>query len=141
MKSLNIKYSVLVLLMGLATVFTSCKDDDDDHHDPHPVNSATITITSPAEGSQVNANQTVAITGSISAQNTLHGYTLTIRKKADSTVLFTENVHDHAATITINKTWNVGAVAAHTDLELEVVTALDHDGNTASKKVNFHAMP
>ena len=141
MKSFQIKSALFTFLLALAILFTGCKNDHDHDPTPHQDNSATITITSPAEGSVVNAGQTVAITGTISAINTLHGYNIIIRRKSDNVEIFKKEVHDHAANLTISESWTVDAFTQHTDLELEVIATLDHDGKTASKKVNFHAMP
>lgn len=104
-------------------------------------NDATITITSPTEGQQVNANQTLQITGTINGLATIHGYKLRIRANGDTAVIYQKDVHDHKALITILDTWTVPGVTAHTPLELEVIATLDHDGNFVNKKVNFHAMP
>lgn len=104
-------------------------------------NLATISIASPMANQMVTSNQAITIQATISGLATIHGYKLFIRKKSDSTVLFTKDVHEHATNITVSETWTVPVVTAHTDLELEVVATLDHDGNTFSQKVDFHAMP
>ncbi len=134
---LNAVVSAFLLLSILG--FSSCKDHDDDHKvDP---DKAVITITNPTPGMEVKANQEVTITGSITSPETLHGYTIYIRKKADNSEVFKKEVHDHKKEITISQPWTVDAVTEHVDLELEVTAAVDHDGNLISKKVSFHAMP
>ena len=137
MKNFQIKSAFTAFLLLVTIAFSSCGDDDDDVQPVEP----SITITSPSVGQEVKSVQTLNITGTIKAENTLHGYTIYIRKKADNTEVFKKEIHDHKTEITINELWTVEAVTAHTDLELEVVGTLDHDGNTISKKVSFHAMP
>ena len=142
MKNFQIKSAFSAFLLLFAVAFSACdKDDDDMPVDPVTPVTSTITITSPTEGQEVKANQTVNITGTIVAENTLHGYTIYIRKKADNTEVFKKEIHEHKPEITINQPWTVDNYTTHTDLELEVVGTLDHDGNTISKKVSFHAMP
>ena len=139
MKIFNLKTAAAASLFLLSATFTSCKDDDDTNVKPEPV-IPTITITSPTPGQEVKANQTVNITGTIKAEHTLHGYTISIRKKDDTTHVFKKEIHDHKAEISINQPWTVDNYKSHTDLELEIVSALDHDGKTISKKVSFHAI-
>lgn len=140
MKNFQLRTVFSAFLLLLATTFTACDKDDDDATVTPEVPMG-ITITAPTEGQEVKANQTVTITGTIKAENTLHGYTIYVRKKADNSEVFKNEIHDHAKEITINQAWTVDNFTAHTDLELEVVGVLDHDGNTISKKVSFHAMP
>lgn len=104
-------------------------------------NFATINITAPVTGQEVHSNQAVAIKGNITGFATLHGYKLKLRRTSDNFILDSADVHDHNKDIVINQTLNVGAITTHTELELEVIATLDHDGNTESKKVSFHAMP
>src|SRR5688572_7669516 len=137
MKNFQLRSVFTAFLLLVAFAFTSCGDDDDDVQPITP----TITITAPTQGQEVKANQTLNITGTIVAPETLHGYTIYIRKKADNSEVFKKEIHDHKAELTINEPWTVGAITGHTELELEVVATLDHDGNTISKKVSFHAMP
>ena len=118
----------------------SCTQTDKTE-DPAPMNSAVITITSPTENYMGMVTDSVHITGTITGQQTLHGYTLSIRKKADNAKVFYKSIHDHKTAIEINQKWKAAGLEGHTDLVLEIVTTLDHDGNKASKKVNFHLMP
>jgi hypothetical protein len=140
MKNFQIKSAFSAFLLLLSLTVVSCRDDDDDNA-VEPIPTATITITSPTEGAMVMANDSLTISGTIAGEQTIHGYTIYVRKKADNSVLFNKEVHDHKANITINQKWGVGAVTGHTELELEVVATLDHEGHTTSKKVNFHGMP
>ncbi|KAA9325688.1 hypothetical protein [Adhaeribacter soli] len=125
-----------LFLIGAFSCTESYKNDD-----PAPHNSAVITITSPSENYMGMPTDSVHITGTITGQQTLHGYTISIRKKTDNAEVFFKSVHDHKTAIEINQKWKAAGLEGHTDLVLEIVTTLDHDGNKASKKVNFHLMP
>jgi hypothetical protein len=138
MKNFQLRSVFALFLLVVITAFSACKDEDDDTVQPI---TPTVTITSPTEGQEVKANQTVTITGTIVAPETLHGYIIYIRKKADNSEIFKKEIHDHKTEITISEPWTVDAVTGHTELELEIVGTLDHAGNTVSKKVSFHAMP
>src|SRR5688500_18339229 len=139
MKLFNIKSSLFFLLLFLGFAIVSC--DDDSEANVEPTKTAIITVTSPAENGMVTANDSATVSGTIEAAENLHGYTISIRRKADHTEIFRKESHAHKPTLTFSFKWLVENVTKHTELELEIITALDHDGNTASKKVNFHAMP
>lgn len=96
-----------------------------------------ITIHSPQSGDTYHHQDEVHITGKIEWTQTLHGYELIIRKVSDGTVVFSKDDHVHDKVITFDERWT-NDLDDHTDLELEVITALDHDGATFSEKVSFH---
>lgn len=112
----------------------ACKKDDHDH------NEATIEISSPTEGQMVMAGGNLAIKATLTGTESLHGWKVELRKKADNTVLFTADNHDHQMVLTIDEVWT-NNVTEHTDLVLEVFAQLDHDGTFATKTVNLHAHP
>jgi hypothetical protein len=136
MKNFQIKTALNFLLLLVLTAFSACEDD---HVDPE--NSAEITISNPADNGIVSEGQTVNIAGTIVGAHELHGYIINIRRKSDNVVVFSKSNDDHNANITINENWTVGTITEHTEMELEVVATLDHDGNTASKKITIHALP
>ena len=136
MKNYQLKAVFAAFLLAISASFSACNNDDDD-----VVPAAEITITTPADGGIVNAGESVAITGTIAGNTEIHGYTLTVRQKSDSKVLFTKEIHDHSKDITINETWAVDTVAKYKELEMEILATLDHDGNTQSKKITLYALP
>jgi hypothetical protein len=140
MKSLFHKSTFSFISCLLLSGAFSCTESDK-NEDPAPLNSAVITITSPSENYMGMPTDSVHISGTITGQQTLHGYTISIRKKADNAEVFYKSIHEHKTAIEINQKWKANGIESHTDLVLEIVTALDHDGNKASKKVNFSLMP
>lgn len=122
------------LLLGLlAAGFTACKHDDDHHHGNDT--QATITLASPTAGQQFQPGDTVTITGTVVTEESMHGYILYIRRKPQLDTLYSYSGHEHGTSAAISQKWV--NTASQTDLELEVKVTLDHDGNTASKKVIF----
>ena len=115
---------------------TACKKDkatdESTEHEDHPT--AVITITSPNENDTIQGN--FSVTGTIVGTANLHGYQVTVTNTLNDSIIYQNDVHDHLANFTINQavTHNY---TAYTPFKLEVVTALDHDGNTASKTVHF----
>ena len=136
MKTPPFKSIFATFFIAVCLTTFSCKENH--HEDPHPKNDATITISSPKEHSSVAAQDSVHITGTITATQTLHGYTIFVRRKSDNKELFKKEFHVHSTNITIDQKCLLNNPAsARQALELEVVTALDHAGNTASKKAEF----
>jgi len=133
------KKFIMLLLPAIAlfslVALNACKKDEHDHG-----NEATIEITSPTEGQQFHNGETVTIKATLTGKEALHGWKIEIRKKSDGTVLFSDDDHDHATTLTVEKTW-VNTVTDHADLIVEVFAQLDHDGAKSSKTVNIHAHP
>ena len=116
---------------------TACKKDkstDDNHtdHEDHPT--AVITITSPHENDTIQGNFTVM--GTIVGTANLHGYQVTVTNTLNDSIVYQNEVHDHLAEFTINQAIT-NPFTVYTPLKLEVVTAIDHDGNTESKTVHF----
>src|SRR6478609_3941567 len=93
-------FSALFLILSLATF--SCKETVETET-PHPLNEATISVLTPTEHEAVTSADSVHITGNITGRETIHGYTLTIRKKADNSELFTKKIHVHNTQIEINQ--------------------------------------
>jgi len=130
MKSINIYFS---LVLGVTVFVSSCKKEEDDHHDVP----ATIEIAAPLATGMYNQGDTVFINATVTAEAAMHGWELHLRKKADQTEVFAADAHDHAATYNISEYW-INNVTSDTQMELEVMATIDHDGNTANKKVEFH---
>ena len=139
MKTFLKKSPLFFLFLLLAFVTFSCQEDSEDIVEP--TKTATITITSPATNGMVMANDSATVSGTIEAAEKLHGYSISIRRKSDNAEIFRQESHAHNTTLNFSHKWLVENITTHTELELEIIATLDHDGHTASKKVNFHAMP
>lgn len=118
------------------TVFTACKKDkstdDSSTHEDHP--SAVITITSPNENDTIQGN--FSVIGTIAGTGNLHGYQVTVTNALNDSIVYQHDIDDHIANFTINQLVT-HEYTTYTPFKLEVVAALDHDGNTAVKTVHF----
>lgn len=136
MKSILQRAFFALAALAIVVLINSCKNDEDPI-----VDTANISITTPAEGATIEQGDPVHITGTITTEGELHGYEIYIRKKSDNTVVFSMDEHVHGKTLSFDEQW-VNNVTTHSDMELEVVANLSHEGDvTVSKKVNFHCHP
>lgn len=133
MFSKKITTIALGLIATATLLVTSCKKNN---HKPE-IEKAIITITTPTEMQKFDKDATVSITGKIEYSKDLHGYQIIIRQKSDNSVKFKKDEHAHGKSINFNESWT-NNLDGHNDMELEVIAIVDHDGNTTSKKVNFH---
>lgn len=125
------------LSLSIVLVMSSCSKDESIHRLPN----ATITINSPVANAVYQPNDTVKISATIASDSVLHGYTIYIRKRSDKSSLFALNVHDHLPLLTVDQFWVNTLTTDTTNVELEIIAALDHDGNSIGKKVNFTCVP
>jgi hypothetical protein len=122
-----------ILVSSIA--LTACKKDKHDDHDDHEDHAtALITITNPQENDTIQGNFT--ITGSIAGTANLHGYQVTVKKALNDSIIYQSSTDEHTTNFTINQAVT-NPFTVYTPLKLEVVTVLDHDGNTESKTVHF----
>jgi hypothetical protein len=125
-----------MLLLGVALLpflATGCHQDE-----AAGTNTAQVTIHNPMENDVVAPGATLEIHATVVGQDALHGYELFLRNKATGVNLLALNEHAHGSTIDIHEEW-VNTVDETSELELELIVTLDHEGNTTSKKVTFQA--
>lgn len=124
------KKLVLIALFAIGAI--ACKKEDDSEN---PV----ITIYTPTAGQEFESADSVTI--NFKAEDVdLHEVGFTITKTSDNSVLYNSPAaHTHDNPLVFNEKFKI-VVPAHTDAKL-TVTAEDHNGNTASKSVNFHIHP
>lgn len=120
----------LFILAG-SMIFTSCKKDKSTEDEAV---TAVVTITNPHDGDTIQGN--FAVTGTIHGSASLHGYQITLTNTWNDSIIYQNEVHDHAADFTVNQAITHG-FSSFTPLKLDLVVALDHDGNTTSKSVLF----
>lgn len=125
------RISLFLLLLAGGLGFTSCKKDKSTEDEAV---SAVVTITNPHDGDTIQGNFNV--TGTIVGSASLHGYQITLTNTLNDSIIYQNEVHDHAADFTVNQAVSHG-FSSYTPLKLDLVVALDHDGNTTSKSVHF----
>ncbi len=124
--------AILVSSISLTACKKDKSTDDSAEHEDHPT--AVITITSPNENDTIQGN--FSVTGTIVGTGNLHGYQVTVTNALNDSIIYQNEVHDHLANFTINQAVT-HAYTTYTPFKLEVIAALDHDGNTAVKTVHF----
>ena len=115
--------------------FISCKKYDAEGEEHHiPV--ASIVINSPVAGAVYQVGDSVSILATAISTDNLHGYDVFITRANDPTAIFFEHIHEHTSTVIINRKWKA-AITGPADLEAHITVYLDHNLNTAKKKVGF----
>jgi hypothetical protein len=71
----------------------------------------------------------------------MHGCEISIRNAADTAIVYYyEHVHDHNATLAIDKKWKDTLTTA-VNLQVAVTAILDHEGHTSTQTVTIkHAV-
>jgi hypothetical protein len=124
------KKLAIIALVVISTI--ACKKEKDSEN---PV----ITIFTPTTNQEFESADSVQL--NFKAEDVdLHEVGFTIVKKGTTEVLYNKPAsHTHDSPLVINQKYYI-PVAAHTDATL-TVNAEDHNGNKASKSVNFHIHP
>lgn len=133
------KYLFPFLGLSLSLVLFSCKKKETEE-EPHEPNSATISITQPAEAAQLAHADTLRIRGTIVSLADMHGYNVRIQKVTDQAQVFYFEDHYHGMNKNLNVNWPCD-LNENLELRLTVTAILDHDGNTASRSLDFHCHP
>jgi hypothetical protein len=123
----------LGLTLCLSTALFACSKDSADEEEP--VVTATITISSPAEGAVFHNGDSIIVQGTAVGTGILHGSEISIRKANDpNTSYFFTHEHLHNDTVLFRQGWK-NNLTAPTNLEVQVAIVVDHEGNTNSRKV------
>jgi hypothetical protein len=122
----------LFLSIIIIAAFLACKKEADSEN---PI----ITIYTPTASQEFESADSVTI--NFKAEDVdLHEVGFTIVKKGTTDTLYSKPAaHTHDNPLIVNQKYYI-PVTAHTDATL-IVNAEDHNGNTASKSVNFHIHP
>lgn len=115
----------------LASVTSQMACDDEHAH-----GGAEITFAAPFDGAVVAVGADVSIEATVTAEESMHGWMVEVRNHADDTVLATFDAHDHTATYDIAEVWTAD-VASGTEVDIEVIATVDHDGELAKKLITI----
>ena len=122
------------LFVSIFTLVISCTKHAGDVEENIP--RCTINFSSPTLSATYRNGDSIAIQATAISTATIHGYDVIVRKLNDTTTLYFKNVHDHNDTLLINQKWK-NTVTTQTNMEVELVLYLDHDGNIGRKKASF----
>jgi len=127
------KYFYILLI---SVFIIGCAKDEDDGHTHQ--NEVTFSIQNPVEGQEFANGDTIFMKGTVTAEESLHGYELVIKDLSNGSTLFTDRDHVHGNTLTLNKFF-INKVVSPRQLAITFKVAIDHDGNTAEKVVKVNA--
>ena len=111
----------------------SCSKDEGGNQDTF---NTKINFISPAADSEYRIGDTIKISAIITSDVSMHGYEILIHNKTQKDIIPLKNKHTHGKEILVNENWVVN-VSAESDIEIEIIAAIDHLGNqiSAVKKV------
>jgi len=122
---------IITFTLGILFVGTSCEK----HHDPI---TATLTLLEPQAGDTVMAGEALHMHGTVVGTGELHGYSLTLTNLTTNQVVFSGSNSSHQTSYAFDEHW-VNLEGATSNMRLNLVVNLDHDGTTTSKSVEFVA--
>jgi hypothetical protein len=117
----------------IVAVFISCAKDEPNKQDTF---NTRINFISPLQDTEFSFGDTIMISAIITSDISMHGYEILIHNKTQKTIIPLKNKHTHGKEIILDENWIVD-VKDKTDLEIEIVAAIDHLGNqiSATRKV------
>ncbi len=128
--TLNIITTAVLILTCIA-----CKKETTT---PGTTEEISITITSPKENDSYKPGDTVHIHATAQAQYQLHGYI--VRIYYGDSVLFDAEGHTHSNQLNIDESW-VNSLNMAAELQLEISTVIDHEGNAKKVKRPLKSQP
>ncbi len=122
-------FRIFVIFGIFCTMFLiSCSKDEVGNQDTF---NTKINFISPASDSEYTIGDTIQISAVITSDVSMHGYEILIHNKTQKIIIPLKNKHTHGKEITLDENWIVD-VKDKTDLEIEIVAAIDHLGNQIS---------
>ncbi|PWL23500.1 MAG: hypothetical protein DCO96_15695 [Fluviicola sp. XM-24bin1] len=117
-----------------AIAITACQKEEvvDEHNHDHSSNEPiSITFNSPNENETFNFNEEVSVSGWISRNGQIHGYTVElINQSNQDSVLYSHDVHDHGSEMEFSDLWTNNL--QDTSSVLIRITAFgDHEASTS----------
>jgi hypothetical protein len=124
------KKLAFIALLAIAAI--ACKKEEDSENPE-------ITIFTPTTNQEFESADSVQLNFKVEDED-LHevGFTI-VEEGTTDTLYYKAASHTHDSPYVLNKKYFI-SVDAHTDATL-IVNAEDHNGNKASKSVNFHIHP
>jgi len=122
-------FRIFVIFGIFCTMFLiSCSKDEVGNQDTF---NTKINFISPAEDSEYSFGDTIKISATITSDVSMHGYEILIHNRTKKDIIPLKNKHTHGKEIILDENWIVD-VKVKTDLEIEIVAAIDHLGNQIS---------
>ena len=116
----------ILFISLILSAFVACKKKEEE---ATPV--ATISIATPTENQIFNAGDTLHVTGTVSADGEMHGYSVKIQNLKSGEIVLNQDYDIHQASFVLNESW-INTVADTTQVKITVDAVLDHEGNLKS---------
>lgn len=130
-------FRIFVIFGIICTMFlNSCSKDEVGNQDTF---NTKINFVSPLDDTEFSYGDTILISAIITSDISMHGYEILIHNKTQKDIISLKNKHTHGKEIILDEIWIVD-IKDETDLEIEIVAAIDHLGNqiSAIRKVKCH---
>ncbi len=128
---------IAIIAFSIIGVLSACQKKDDTPAQPAKV---VINVSSPVSGQLYRKGDSVYINASVSYISELHGYELQLKNKNTGTVLYASDEHVHSDAFAIKEAW-LDTLSTATDLQLEITTEIDHEGNSSQAEIEFKSQP
>lgn len=127
----------LIISLALLIVLAACQKKDNTPAQPDKIS---ININTPANGTNFRKGDTISVNADISYISQLHAYEVSIKNKSTNEVVFDEYEHVYTDKFSINTSW-VDSLQEETDLTMQVIIQIDHDGHQSTKELTLHSKP
>jgi len=118
----------LIALFFLSSLISCQKKVVNDDSEQDQDVTISVNLTSPFENSTFQISEVVSITGTISSNETIHGYTVELFNASNNdSLLFSSNVHSHDATLNFTYSWTHN-LSVTSDVVVRVTALGDHQG-------------
>lgn len=120
----------------LWAALTGCAHD---HQDPAPAEPmVVISISKPTENQSFGFGDTVFFKATITADTSLHGWGIALKRNGDDSLVYTWTNHFHTNTYDVDKYW-VNTLDQDTSLTFQLDAAINHKGDLVTKKVGIRS--
>jgi hypothetical protein len=121
----------------LTLCITSCQKKDNTLIDASQV---VINISSPQQNQTYHMGDTIQINADVTYPTELHGYEVKITDTVTGFIVYDDAVHVHDDHFSIQDKW-VNTATQPQNLKLQLIALLDHNGDDATKNLNFYYKP
>lgn len=106
------------------------------HEDPIPDTLVTLSVAKPTENQEFMPGDTIFFKASISADTSLHGWGIALKRKGDDSLVYSWANHFHSKTYEVDKYW-VNSINQDTTLIFQLDAAINHSGDVKTQKVTI----
>ncbi|MFZ1704756.1 MAG: hypothetical protein WAT79_10455 [Saprospiraceae bacterium] len=127
-KPLNLLFILTLSVFSLA-LFSCDKQETED-------NKVVISFQSPDENQAITSGDSVFLNATITSELSIHGYEIYIHELVTGETILLSAKHTHDEIISIAESWKV-MPKENTNVEIEIVALVDHNGKKVKSKRNI----